>query len=99
MSVLARFLDARLQCEAQGDTRGEWDPARRLQVTGNLLTNALPQRFKPFRRGIHDGDTRTEGVGLGLQVRAHGGSVRVESTAQGGTTFTLELPRVPPAAR
>jgi PAS domain S-box-containing protein len=138
--VQASHPDARLQCEAQGDTRGEWDPARLLQVTGNLLTNALkygapdtavrarvravagtvllqvhnqgapippsvlPQLFKPFRRGTHDGDTHTEGVGLGLYivsevVRAHGGSVRVESTAQEGTTFTLELPRVPPAER
>lgn len=138
--VQAAHPEGRLQCEAQGDTRGEWDPARLLQVTGNLLTNALkygtpgtpvrarvhgtggsvvlqvhnqgtpipaavlPQLFKPFRRGAHDGDMRTEGVGLGLYivsevVRAHGGTVHAESSADGGTTFTLELPRVPPDAR
>jgi signal transduction histidine kinase len=37
-------------------------------------------------------------VGLGLYivdqvVRAHGGSVEVESTAEAGTTFSVRLPR------
>jgi signal transduction histidine kinase len=49
--------------------------------------------FEPFERG-HAGGT---GLGLGLYivreiVRAHGGSVRVSSSREGGTLFTLVLP-------
>jgi signal transduction histidine kinase len=54
----------------------------------------LPNVFDPFRRG----DTRPDGLGLGLHivreiVRAHAGSIEVTSTAQAGTTFAISLPR------
>jgi PAS domain S-box-containing protein len=44
------------------------------------------------------------GLGLGLYivrqiVEAHGGTVRVESQAGAGSTFKVELPREPPAAK
>jgi two-component system sensor histidine kinase/response regulator len=57
---------------------------------------ALPHLFDPFRRG----ETRSQGVGLGLYivreiVRAHRGTVAVRSTAADGTTFTVTLPRIP----
>ena len=61
----------------------------------------LPRIFDPFvtsRMG-------RGGTGLGLHI-AHnlvvqvlGGSISVESTLGGGTTFTLDLPRVAPAAK
>jgi PAS domain S-box-containing protein len=53
--------------------------------------------FEPFRRG--EGRANAwGGVGLGLYivkqiVLAHCGAVRVESTREAGTTFTLTLPR------
>ena len=55
----------------------------------------LPRLFEPMVRGA---DAGSQGVGLGLYivaaiVRAHGGTVRAESTAEAGTTFILELPR------
>lgn len=55
---------------------------------------ALPTLFEPFRRG----DTRRDGLGLGLYivseiVRAHHGSVGVSSTSAEGTTFTVMLPK------
>jgi sigma-B regulation protein RsbU (phosphoserine phosphatase) len=55
----------------------------------------LPRLFEPMVRGT---DAGSQGVGLGLYivaaiVRAHGGTVRAESTAEAGTSFILELPR------
>ncbi|MEJ5989881.1 PAS domain-containing sensor histidine kinase [Ramlibacter sp. PS3R-8] len=57
--------------------------------------DVLPRLFEPMVRGA---DAGSQGVGLGLYIvaailRAHGGTVRAESTAQAGTTFILELPR------
>ncbi|HSQ63273.1 MAG TPA: hybrid sensor histidine kinase/response regulator [Polyangiaceae bacterium] len=54
----------------------------------------LPTIFEPFWRGDGGGS----GLGLGLYivreiVRAHGGTVRVTSTADAGTTFTVTLPK------
>ncbi|HET6346821.1 MAG TPA: HAMP domain-containing sensor histidine kinase [Myxococcota bacterium] len=57
---------------------------------------AQARLFEPFTRGEdHRGG---DNVGLGLYivqhiVRAHGGDVRVASTASEGTIFTLALPR------
>jgi signal transduction histidine kinase len=44
------------------------------------------------------------GLGLGLYiareiVEAHGGTIRVASEPGSGTTFTIDLPREPPAPR
>jgi two-component system sensor histidine kinase/response regulator len=51
----------------------------------------LPILFEPFNKG-QSGGRRTEGLGLGLYivkeiVRAHGGTVQVQSSASEGTTF------------
>ena len=59
------------------------------------------QLFRPFRR-LH-AEQRFGGFGLGLFivseiVRAHGGEVRIESEAQQGARFTVELPMVIAAA-
>src|SRR6266702_1711722 len=60
----------------------------------------LPLIFEPFRRGASDRRDASGGVGLGLFIvrslaEAHGGRIEV-ATGQGGTTFTLVLPRAPP---
>jgi len=54
----------------------------------------VPQLFEAFKRG----KTQTKGTGLGLYIvqhvaAAHGGVVSVESTREGGTTFSVTLPR------
>ena len=64
-----------------------------------IQADLMPVLFKPFRRGaIHD--RSQHGLGLGLYiveqiVRAHEGSIGVESTTEAGTTFTVRLPRMP----
>ncbi|MFP2910039.1 ATP-binding protein [Pyxidicoccus sp. 3LFB2] len=65
-----------------------------------IPTEELPHVFSAWRRGRK---ARTEGgsaagLGLGLYitsqiVRGHGGEVEVISSAPGGTTFTVRLPR------
>jgi signal transduction histidine kinase len=50
--------------------------------------------FEPYWRGHQ----QREGIGLGLYivqqiVRAHGGTIAVESTENGGTTFSVRWPR------
>lgn len=60
----------------------------------------LPRLFEPMQRGPQEEARGERSLGLGLYivdqlVRAHGGAIRVES-GEGGTTFTVQLPRTPP---
>jgi signal transduction histidine kinase len=62
-----------------------------------IPTALLPVLFEPFRRGVGTG-AQPRGLGLGLYisreiVRAHEGTIEVESTREGGTVFTVRLPR------
>jgi PAS domain S-box-containing protein len=62
-----------------------------------IASDHLPTLFEPFRRTVVRGE-RSKGLGLGLFiteqiVRAHGGHVEVTSTPEGGTTFSVVLPR------
>jgi signal transduction histidine kinase len=58
--------------------------------------------FDQFRRVSGETDRNESGLGLGLFivrsiVDRHGGSARLERTAQGGTRATVELPQEAPA--
>jgi|SRR5579885_668137 len=73
----------------------------RLQVhnEGNELSpEQQAQLFEPFYRAPSAETLHRAGWGLGLTlskeiVERHGGRIRVESVAGGGTTFLVELPR------
>lgn len=62
----------------------------------------LPEQkllFKTYHRLQSALDSNQQGWGIGLALvkgiaQAHEGSVRVESTAQEGTTFYVKLPRI-----
>ncbi len=62
-----------------------------------IPADVLPGLFAPMTRGTDAGSERRS-IGLGLYivdqiVRAHGGTVEVESTEGTGTTFRVRLPR------
>jgi signal transduction histidine kinase len=67
----------------------------------------MPERvlasiFEPMVRHVETAKA-SAGLGLGLYIAsqivvAHGGTLDVASTDAGGTTFTVRLPRCPPAA-
>jgi signal transduction histidine kinase len=53
--------------------------------------------FTQFFRGANAQRSHAGGLGLGLHiaqeiVRRHGGTIRVDSAENAGTTFTVELP-------
>jgi signal transduction histidine kinase len=59
--------------------------------------------FQPFRRGANQQGELSRGLGLGLFivreiVRAHQGTVEVDSAEGRGTTFTVRIPRATPDA-
>ena len=64
-----------------------------------IPSDVLPELFKAYRRGIRGESTgREPGLGLGLFIvaqiaAAHGGRASAESSAESGTTFTIQLPR------
>jgi signal transduction histidine kinase len=60
--------------------------------------NAVSSIFEPMVRAGADTEQATGNLGLGLYiaeqvVTAHGGKIGVQSTAAGGTTFIVHLPR------
>jgi len=68
-----------------------------------IAADLLPRIFEPLRRGKRRANRSDRSIGLGLYivrelVLAHGGTVEVSSTEAEGTTFTLSLPRTPPAS-
>lgn len=63
----------------------------------------MSQLFQPLRRGEGKGSRGGHSIGLGLFivkhiVDAHRGSIRVDSSVENGTTFTVCLPRRPSQA-
>jgi PAS domain S-box-containing protein len=77
--------------------RGESGVALDVKNQGTPIPPALlPHLFDPFHRG--SAARSSGGLGLGLFiaaeiVRAHGGTIRVTSTLEEGTTFGVLLPR------
>ncbi|MDC0711889.1 response regulator [Stigmatella sp. ncwal1] len=89
----------------QVETQGEEDSV--VLKVHNLGTpipaERLPRIFEPMERGTDSVDRAGGSIGLGLYivrhiVLAHAGTVSIQSTATEGTTFTVRLPRHPPAS-
>ena len=86
------------------DARGE-EGAVNVDITNRGQTippESLAVIFLAYRQASVAAKRSNEHLGLGLYiaseiVRAHGGSITVRSEG-GTTTFTVRLPRVPPAA-
>jgi len=79
-------------------------PQRQARYRSSCMTMAsvsmpknLPHVFAPFFRGDRSRARQTGGTGLGLTlaqriVEAHGGTIRVQSQPEQGTTVTITLP-------
>jgi signal transduction histidine kinase len=92
---------------APGSDVDVWVEARRERAAlvvhdeGPGIAPADQERiFRPFERAVRF--IEVSGFGLGLFIvrqiaEAHGGSVQLESAPARGTTFTVDLPRTPPA--
>ncbi len=71
---------------------------------GNPISpEAQTKLFELFQQADSAQSPKRRGWGIGLSVvraiaEAHGGKTYVESSAAGGTTFTIELPLSTPAA-
>ncbi len=81
-------------------TRGQADDVTiEVHNVGDPIpAHALPRLFQPMQRGEGTANGANRSLGLGLYivkhlVDAHGGTLQVTSTAEGGTTFTMTLPR------
>jgi signal transduction histidine kinase len=64
---------------------------------GEVPPELLARMFEPMAGGNRRGD-KSRGLGLGLYIsqqiiKAHGGSIGAETSAEGGTTFSVQLPR------
>jgi two-component system, OmpR family, phosphate regulon sensor histidine kinase PhoR len=76
---------------------GEWAVLRVADTGIGLTREELEQIFQRFYRAPAAVDQGKEGSGLGLCIarsiaEAHGGHIRVESSPQQGSTFTVFLP-------
>jgi signal transduction histidine kinase len=101
--LMSNLVANAVQHSADGepvDVRVEGDADRvRISVTNRgepIAPELLPRLFQPYVRAV--GARPRAGLGLGLYIageiaRSHGGSIHVSSSAEAGTTFTVELPR------
>ncbi len=76
---------------------GEREIVIRIHNQGVIPPERSPSIFEPFRGRTHSA-SRPGGLGLGLFISqqvvwAHDGDIRVDSSAAGGTVFTVHLPR------
>lgn len=106
--VLGNLLSNALQYSAPASpvTVKTWGEAKSLGFSVHncgtpIPPDILPQLFQPMQRGTASPDASSRSVGLGLYivervVKAHGGEIKVRSTAEEGTTFTVCLPRKVP---
>ncbi|HEX8703714.1 MAG TPA: ATP-binding protein [Myxococcaceae bacterium] len=107
--VVSNLLTNALKYSPEGtpvrvETQGEGEQmVLRVHNAGEpIAPDLLPRIFEPLRRGKRRVNKSDRSIGLGLYivrelVLAHGGTVEVSSTEADGTTFTVTLPRRPPA--
>lgn len=87
--MISRY-EGRMTVEARAEH------CRRISDQGiGIPSDDLPHIFEPFKRGSNTGEI--DGTGLGMAIVYEsltllGGSIRVDSVLNEGTTFTVRLP-------
>src|SRR5690242_4993982 len=111
--VLINLLDNAVKYGPTGQTiavalersSDEADARLRIQDQGPGIPAAERSRiWEPFHRLERDSNSAIAGSGIGLALvrtltEAHGGRVRVEDGAHGGSLFVVEIPCASPAAK
>ena len=102
--TLANLVDNAIKYTARGGQvdisaarHGDFVVIRVRDTGAGIPEHDLPRIFDRLYRG--DQSRATRGLGLGLSlvrayIEAHGGTVDVESTPGGGSTFTVRLPNL-----
>lgn len=97
LSNAATHGDGSRPVQVEVSTEG-WNVYLRVRNYGRPISpEVLPLLFEPLRRARKPDEGRSAGLGLGLYiseriVRAHGGALRVESSAELGTLFEATFP-------
>jgi signal transduction histidine kinase len=105
--ALMNLLDNAIRCSPEGGrlrvaaaARGEETEIAVTDDGPGIPEEDLPYIFDRFYTVNKARSRAASGTGLGLAItrsilEAHGGTVQVENGSQGGSTFTLRLPRSP----
>jgi len=81
------------------DPEGMWVEVSVTDTGKGIARGSLERIFQPFEQEDNSAIRGYQGIGLGLSiahevVRGHGGTIKVESELEVGTTFTVRLPVV-----
>jgi len=81
------------------DPNKEWVEVAIADTGSGIAAESLERIFQPFEQEDNSNVRGYQGIGLGLAiahevVQRHGGNIKVESTLEVGTTFTVRLPVV-----
>lgn len=93
----AKGATVNVQIKGDGDSVDVYVHNRGVTIPGNALIGIFnPMKKRSEKGALSSGPTGSLGLGLYIAdqiVKAHGGSIDVESTEASGTTFTVHLPR------
>jgi signal transduction histidine kinase len=100
VSNAVRYGERTAPVEVSWEGRGDDVVVRVRNAGAPIPDGTVPELFEAFRRG--PGEHRGPGLGLGLYIArkiadGHAGRIAA-SSGEGGTVFTLTVPRRPPAA-
>lgn len=95
MSNAFKYTPANGHIEVRLNTEGDNIELRVIDDGKGIPAESIPHLFEEFYQ-VRGGNSGGSGIGLAVVrsfVELHGGSVRAESSAEGGATFTVVIPK------